>query len=248
MKILSLNIQHGGGSIRHAGAARALSLLAWTLGHTPDIVVLSEWRDNTVGQGFLSIFREKGFTTATASRPVSGANGILIAARQAFKSRRITPGDSERGELLVAELSRGFRLLAAYFPISHAKAPFFRLCMTEAARARKVPLLLIGDLNTGRNNLDVEGNGERFHCVDLFESLESQSGLIDLWRATNGTRQEWTWRSRVNGFRIDHAFGNKVLVERFGPIHSHYDHSPREMKITDHSALFVEFSRQDSAR
>ncbi len=248
MKILSLNIQHGGGSIRQAGAARAHALLAWTLGHAPDIVVLSEWRDNTVGQGFLSIFREEGFTTATATRPVSGANGVLIAARQALDARRITPSDSERGELLVAELSDGFRMLAAYFPICHAKAPFFRVCIAEAARARKVPFLLIGDLNTGRNELDVEGNGERFHCVELFESLENQSGLIDLWRATNGTHQEWTWRSRVNGFRIDHAFGNKPLVGRFGPIHSHYDHSPREMKITDHSALFVEFLRQDSER
>ena len=46
--------------------------------------------------------------------------------------------------------------------------------------------------------------------------------------------------SRMNGFRIDHAFGNRPFIERFGPIRCHYDHSPRAMKITDHSALLVE--------
>jgi hypothetical protein len=68
-----------------------------------------------------------------------------------------------------------------------------------------------------------------------------RAGLTDLWRAINGNRQEWTRRSMTSGFRIDHAFGNKPLLERFRPIFCRYDHAPRETKITDHSALLVEF-------
>lgn len=106
-------------------------------------------------------------------------------------------------------------------------------------------MILIGDLNTGRNDLDVEGDGTPFHCAQLFESLEGRAGLFDLWRATPGNRElrEWTWCSSANGFRIDHAFGNKPLVERFEQIRCHYDHAPRQMKKSDHSALFVELTR-----
>jgi len=241
MRILSLNIRHGGGS-------RAQSLLDWMFHHTPDVVVLPEWRNNRIGQGILKTFRAEGFTAATAFRHDTVANGLLIAAKQAFDFQRITLRASEKGELLRAEIPFGLRVLAGYFPQLQAKEPFFRLCFDEASRAGEVPILLIGDLNTGRNDLDIEGTGVRFHCADLFESLESRAGLIDLWRAINRKHQEWTWRSKANGFRIDHAFGNKSLVERFGPIRCYYDHAPREMSITDHSALFVELSGSGALR
>ncbi len=237
MKILSLNICHGGGK-------RAPALLDSLFGRAPDVVVLPEWRNNAVGQGILKSFNNRGFLTATATREGPGANGILIAACEAFYSQRITPGASPAGELLLADLPIGLRILAAYFPQGHWKEPFFRACIDEASRAGATPMILIGDLNTGRNDLDIEGDGTPFHCAQLFESLESRAGLIDLWRATpgNGELREWTWRSTANGSRIDHAFGNKPLVEGFAQIHSHYDHVPRQTRISDHSALFVESS------
>ena len=235
MKILSLNIRHGGGQ-------NAQALLDWSLGKTPDVLVLPEWRNNSSGRLILKALEHQGFTTASACRENPRANGILIATKYEFKSQRITSEASDYGELLLAEFSLGFRILAGYFPQGKLKAPFFQLCLDEAGRAREVPVLLIGDLNTGRNDLDVEADGTPFHCADLFESLESRGGLIDLRRATNGKLQEWTWRSKSNGFRIDHAFGNKCLLAHAGPIRCHYDHTPRNIKITDHTALFVEFS------
>jgi exonuclease III len=234
MKILLLNIRHGGGR-------RAQNLLDWTLSAAPDIVVLPEWRNNAIGQAILEAFESEGFNVATASRQSASANGLFIAAKQSFESKRITTSNSQKGELLVVEIPHVVRLLAGYFPLEKLKEPFFRICVDEAKRAHDVPFLLVGDLNTGSNDLDVEGNGMRFHCADSFNALATQAGLIDLWRATNGNNQEWTWRSRVNGFRIDHAFANKPFIDQFGPIRCYYDHAPRESKITDHSALFVEF-------
>src|SRR5205807_1724782 len=97
-----------------------------------------------------------------------------------------------------------------------------------------------GDINTGRNDLDIEGGGARFHCADLFEALAAETGLIDLWRTQHGDRREWTWRSRVNGFRIDHVFANKTFVDHFPAFLCEIDHSPRILGITDHSALIVD--------
>ncbi len=100
MKLLSLNVQHGGGP-------RAQALLDWIFDHDPDVAVLPEWRDNAAGERILNRFQAEAFVTATASRPESTANGVLLAARQAFHSQRITPGESDGGELLIADRSRG---------------------------------------------------------------------------------------------------------------------------------------------
>ena len=189
MKILSLNIRHGGGM-------QSQALLDWTLGHAPDVVLFPEWRDNAGGLAMLEAFKASGLKTATACRQGPKANGILVAARGSLDSRRVTPEDSEGGELLLADLSLGYRVLAAYFPQENRKKPFFHCCIEEASSAFEVPFLLIGDLNTGRNDLDIEGSGTPFHCADLFKALESQVGLTDLWRATPGHAdlREWSWR------------------------------------------------------
>lgn len=176
MKILSLNIRHGGG--RHVE-----DLLDWTLSQVPDVIVLVEWQDNPGGRQILDSLRGRGFATATTCRQDPKANGVLIGVKGSLDSWRVTPEDSEGGELLLAGLSLGYRVLAAYFPQGKWKKPFFHRCIEEASRASEVPLLLIGDLNTGRNDLDVEANGTPFHCADLFNALESQARLTDLWRA-----------------------------------------------------------------
>jgi hypothetical protein len=114
--------------------------------------------------------------------------------------------------------------------------------MDEALKSDQIPFLFLGNLNTGRNDLDIEGGGVPFYCAHSFEALEGQAGLIDLWRAEHGTRREWTWRSRRNGFRIHHAFGTRRFLDRYPSISCSYDHKPREIGITDHSALILRYA------
>jgi exonuclease III len=118
--------------------------------------------------------------------------------------------------------------------------------MAVAADFHDTPLLLIGDLNTGCNETDIEGNGTPFACEGLFLDLERQAGLRDLWRAEHKDKRESSWLSRPhrNGFRLDHAFGNRALFEQMGPVKTRYDHGTRnaEGAITDHSALIVDIA------
>jgi exonuclease III len=232
MLVLSLNIRHGGGD-------RVKALQNWIAAKIPDIVVLSEWRDNPSGTWFRSALQQEGFFIDTAVRPLPRSNGLLIAARQSFTLRRITPPSSSAGELALIDLTGGFRLLAGYFPQLKAKVPFFEQCLTEAMASSDRPFMLIGDLNTGRNDLDIEGRGVPFACADLFLNLQDHAGLIDLWRAVNGEQRDWTWRSRINGFRVDHAFGNATLVDRYPAVRCWLDHEPRLANMTDHSAILV---------
>jgi len=175
----------------------------------------------------------------TAAAPNRVSNGILIATKDECQSRRATPEGSEKGELLVANNSAGWILLAAYFPQGKAKNSFFKACIDEAMSFAAMPFLLLGDLNTGRSDIDLEGNGAPFVCADQFDALQTKAELFDLWRIEHGQAQEWSWRSKINGFRVDHAFANATFRNQFGALHCQYDHTPREIGLSDHSALIL---------
>ncbi|MEZ5521992.1 MAG: hypothetical protein R3F08_11040 [Dokdonella sp.] len=122
--------------------------------------------------------------------------------------------------------TEGLCILGAYFPQRRAKADFFSHCV-ELVSEEAGPLLLIGDLNTGSNTLDIEPGGARFHCEHDFLELSSKHGLVDLWRHRHGEdRREWTWRSSGTGsgltmrlglgpfFRPSRTFAARLIIRR----------------------------------
>jgi exodeoxyribonuclease-3 len=70
------------------------------------------------------------------------------------------------------------------------------------------------------------------------------AGFVDLWRARNA-ETEHTWFSfgrrgvPLNGFRIDHAMASASLAHNM--TRCYYSHAEREARLSDHSALLVEF-------
>ncbi len=230
-RVVSLNIRHGGGR-------RTDSIMGWVAGLDADFVLLTEWRANNSGQALRGGLADLGYDVQSLSRGNEG-NGLLMASRTPLAARTITPHSAPRGELALAVTDR-LTLCCAYFPQARAKAPFFDAA-AEAMGALSAPGLLIGDLNTGRNDCDLEPGATRFHCAEEFAALSGPGELVDLWRRCHGDdAREWTWRSARNGFRIDHAFGNRALLASFPTLHCRYDHTPRELGWTDHSGLLVD--------
>ena len=234
-KIIALNIRQGGGN-------RAPKLLEWILGQAPDLIVFSEWRPNLVGQSIILHLQESGYTSQSISKDDTKANSVLVAGRKNFELTNVTPQNSKKGVLGLADLG-ALRICASYFPQKEEKVVFFDRCADLAKEHSNVPFLLVGDLNTGNNELDLEPGGDKFLCDDQFTSLETEVGLADLWRLQHGPdAREWTWRSSKNGFRIDHAFANDAFRTLYKKINCHYLHEPRETKITDHSALVIDLT------
>lgn len=228
--ILSLNVRHGGGKRQNV-------LSNWLIESDADIILLTEWRATsaTIALELASA----GYIRSEVLRDGRLANGVALFSRGDHAAVRATPATVDRGELVIAR-TEGLCILGAYFPQRQAKADFFSRCV-ELVSEEEGPLLLIGDLNTGSNTLDIEPGGARFHCERDFLELSSKHGLVDLWRHRHGEdRREWTWRSSRNGFRIDHAFGNRAFLQAFPDFRCKIDHSPRESGISDHSALIVE--------
>jgi exodeoxyribonuclease III len=227
MKVVTLNIRHGGGK-------RAAALVRWLLAANGDVLVLTEWKSSGPGREISEALVHQDYYVNSFAN--EGANGILVASRSPISSTDAAPAGHSRGSLrLVTVEGSPIRILAAYFPQSYAKAAFFASSMRLANEYAGVPFLLIGDLNTGDNSIDRTMNGVPFHCADDFQAL-SAAGLRDLWREQHGEdAREFSWSSPKNSFRIDHAFGSAALRAA----DCRYDREPRDCRITDHSALIV---------
>jgi exodeoxyribonuclease-3 len=240
MKVVSLNLQHGGGK-------RAPKILEWLRVCEADFIVLTEWRDGSTGQAIRDELQERGYHTYSAVRSAPHANGLLVAARGTGTADRITPNSASCGELLRIRTGEVV-FVAAYFPQGEAKAAFFTSCKRVALSHRTEPVLLIGDLNTGRNDVDRQSGSVAFDCESEFCGLEADAELLDLWRSQHGSdMQEWSWWSSKYGFRLDHVFGNSALLRRYGAFDCRYDHGPRERGMSDHSAIMVTFGCLASA-
>jgi exodeoxyribonuclease-3 len=102
--------------------------------------------------------------------------------------------------------------------------------------------LFIGDFNTGNNALDKDPKGTPFINADMPRRLVD-CGYVDLWRSRHPGIREYSWFSHTrNGFRLDHAFAVPTLAGRVTACE--FDHEPRLLGETDHSALVVSFSAE----
>ena len=216
MKIVTLNIQHGGGR-RIAPIIEFLNQL------NADLIVLTEYHldDKNLGKQLV----ELGYQHQVAGSSLPKENSVLIVSKEPFKvlsaSQRIV---SVRLKELV--------LFGVYFPQGDEKYPVYKKLKTEVKEAGS-SVLVLGDFNTGLHYIDEAG--KTFACADSFESLKDV-GLIDSWRSRNLEVKEFSWfSSQGNGFRIDHAFCSESLDKEISSIE--YIHTPREMKFSDHSAL-----------
>jgi exodeoxyribonuclease-3 len=230
-KIVSLNVQHGGG--------KRQSLLAqWLIATEGDFLVLPEWRTDSIT--LRDELGSAGYKISSAVRAARNANGVGVFLKSTYSATRVTPEDSLKGELLRVTTDQQV-IVGAYFPQQQAKAAFFERCGFLSTN-EKLPLLILGDLNTGSNACDIEPGATPFHCEKDFFDLSVKHDLSELWRMQHGPdARDWTWRSSRNGFRIDHAFANRAWLSAFPDWQCVYDHSPREQKLTDHSALVIDF-------
>jgi hypothetical protein len=177
------------------------------LSKSASAVIATEWRNNLPGQHLRNGLTLHGLQSILAAPASSQINTVLLAATGIISS----PLKSPVGDLVSISMEDGVSILGCYFPQRMAKSPFFRRCTEMAASNSHGPFVMIDDSNTGRNDLDIEGNGVLFHCADQFAALHEQAGLIDLWRLRHGERRDWTWRSAKHGFRIDRALGNQAF-------------------------------------
>jgi exodeoxyribonuclease-3 len=245
MKLISWNIQHGGGN-------RIVKLCSALIAHNPDVIALTEFRTKP-GSHILEALAQAGWVYSAASDPVGSDNGICVLSRNPLRRGISTEAPQENAaRWLNIDLPRhGMGFAAVHVltsvprssdPPGIAKTRFWDAILRSALDRQKEPFMFVGDFNTGLHLQDEMG--KTFVCAEHFGRLTA-SGWIDAWRHFNGSGLEATWYSRLPGgrqgnpFRLDHAFVSPALLPRLRKCY--YSHTEREVGISDHSMIVVEF-------
>jgi len=177
MKILSLNVRHGGGQ-------RISGICEYVQAQDPDVFVATEHRNRTTLAEQLAALGYANQASGTGAR-----NTVLVASKH--------DGDSviHDPQRLVGLRLSSMTVLGTYFAQNNQKRALFDYLL---ANPPIEPSLLIGDFNTGEHFKDE--NKKTFYCADLFVRL------VDVgWLRLNS--HEPTWYSTAgNGFCLDHAF------------------------------------------
>lgn len=233
MRIVGLNIQHGGGR-RLRAIAGALAELE------PDVAVLSEFHPGSRGDALLADLGAVGLTHQpwTTSADPLYPNAVAVVSREPIAATSEPIATSANRHRVLATSVGPLDVVAVYFPLGRPKVGFWPDEFLPYARlSLEGHRLLIGDWNTGRHYLDEAG--ATLFAADSFEAMDT-IGWTDAWRALHPDGREFTWYSRPanNGFRLDHAFLSPSLVPALRS--ASYVHSTREDRVTDHSAIVVE--------
>jgi exodeoxyribonuclease III len=244
-RVVSLNIQHGGRTKDGVDA-----LVARLLSYDADVLVvtefMTEYLGNKVGERLVGQLVDRGYGT---SHPDAGKDqrSVLVASRDTIqRSWAFSQELSDSRRLWCADLGWAV-MCGVYMPQYKAKLPYWRE-LIDHGHASGVDLI-VGDFNTGTNDLDKHPQGARFDGAEMPGRL-IETGYVDIWRSRNPGVREYTYHdSKTNyGFRIDTAFATADLAKRVTACE--YDQTPRirretdNRRETDHAALVVSFDRR----
>lgn len=223
-------------NIRHGGGRRVPQLVTALRQHAPDIVVLTEFRNNENGAVLRAAIADIGLVHQLAGEAEPRENTLLVAARDPFERLDATDlAESDRARCILLQVG-DLHLGAFYFPQRDAKASLFEFILRRTPELVAKDALLVGDLNTGKHHLDEDG--ATFVVPYYLDRLEA-AGWTDAWRHHHPGGREYTWYStQGNGFRIDHAFASPSMLPKIAKVE--YSHDERLAGASDHSVLVVE--------
>ncbi|QZH57661.1 endonuclease/exonuclease/phosphatase family protein [Mycolicibacterium farcinogenes] len=225
LRIATLNIRHGGSKNADAVAARLL-------GNDVDLLVVTEFRANHTGLHLVTQLERAGYST-THPGADSKQNTVLIASRTPIDRAARFSRDLSAHHVWCVEFD-GTIAAGVYLPQAQAKLPYWE-ALIDRARRSEVDLL-IGDFNTGNNDLDKDPKGTKFVGPEMPDRLIA-SGYVDIWRALHPSVREYSWfiRPGDNGFRLDYIYAVPEFARRVRTCE--FDHAPRLTRETDHSGL-----------
>ena len=227
LKIISWNIRQGGGS-------RIKEICQQVTRWKAQILILSEFRNNDSGRQLRTQLLKLGYRYQWVTGSGDQDNAVAIFSLLPGSSSLLPESDQTYGHNILVAHFPAFSVMGVYLPHKkkHSLLPYIK----DYALAHNQPLILAGDLNTGINGVDQKGSS--FWYEDELKDLAS-ADLEDTFRHLHGNVTEYSWYSHQgNGYRYDHTYTSTVLRPLIKACY--YDHSVREDKVSDHSAMVLE--------
>lgn len=225
LNILSWNIRQGGGT-------RVMQICKRLADLGPEMIVLSEFRNNQSGVQIRANLLKAGYRYQYVTASKVNDNSAAIFSKLAGNCALYPSSDKDYPHNVLSSEYDAFTLYGMYLP--HKKKHLLFDFLIEQIQKEK-PAILVGDFNTGKNHIDQKGNS--FWYEDKLFELE-KLGYVDAFRAMNGDVKEYSWFSHQgNGYRYDHTYLHEGLL----PIVKacHYIHEWREEGLSDHSPMVL---------
>lgn len=247
MRILALNLRAGGNAATIPPIVRRVARL------DAEAVVFSEYRDTRAGALVRDELDRIGLKHQAYTSAARG-NGVLVASAVPFEALANPFGlsDDEYPNAVLRARFGSLIMYGVYLPGQDRKRPHLRCLIAAAKRHNEAGdrAICVGDLNSGRNETDIEINvrsgrlRDEFSTADLYGELEEQ--WTEAWAHFHPEQYDFSWypfrkdpgfRSR-SGWRIDKAFVSPGLLPKVQA--AEYDHVFRMDGLSDHSALLVD--------
>jgi exodeoxyribonuclease-3 len=235
MKIITWNIQHGGGK-RISSILKVLELNS-----DCDVFILTEFRTNSNGQKIQDTLSSLSFRYSIYHETDSKRNKVFLASKTEFDSHYFPQLIEHEHRILKIFFNPirigGGKLLVygCYFPQKNEKKHLFEYLIREISTT-ECDVMILGDLNTGKHKIDELG--KTFYQSNYMDEFE-YNRMTDVFRHLHGEKREYSWFSNSgNGFRIDHIFVSSGLKKHIKDCY--YTHSHREDKFSDHSMMTIE--------
>lgn len=258
MKIAAWNVN----SIR----SRLDRLLAWLVKMEPDVVCLQEVKATDEVFPYEPL-REAGYFAAVHGQKTY--NGVAILSRSEPQDVECGLGDGvdDPQARLIAARVDDVHVISAYVPNGQSvgsekwtyKLRWMRRLRDylEGRFDASIPLLLCGDFNVARDDLDVANPAQWADSVlcheDAREALEEilRWGLVDVVREQQpegGVYSWWDYRRlafpKNDGLRIDYVFATEPMAARC--THGEIDRDERKgKKPSDHAPVVASFGALD---
>lgn len=232
MRVLAWNIRAGGRRNR-------VEIVQRCIHHDADVIVLNEYRRGDVGAFLAEALEEAGWSHQAVGDAARGSNTNFVASRRPIERARPLDRRLEKPHRLLDVTVGELRLTAVHMPNLREKFPYWEAVLRASRGRRREDALFIGDFNTGRHYEDERG--ATFIAADRMELME-RIGFVDVWRRAFPDAREFSWYSPQarNGFRLDHALASPPLAARITAVR--YSHEEREQRLSDHSALLLEWA------
>lgn len=243
----------------------AFSLFCWNVGNPSferaseqalwlhkqgfDVLVLTECKRSR-GCFFLERYFQAYGYHVVFPKPEGNEFGVFLASRYPLMpsvfSDRVDYLSSRVASAIVSYPTTKLEIIGIYVPSRNSsyekkkKKRHFLNKLLDALEAVPIylPRIFCGDLNIIEPNhtprYPVFENWE----YEFYEALSSFK-LKDAFRHLNPSLQEYSWIGRTgDGYRYDHCF---VSIDLLQAVHKcYYLHKPRNLKLSDHSALVIE--------
>lgn len=243
LKIFCWNI--GNPSVERAGKQ-----IEWLKKRPESLLILTETKNS---EGCLLIEKYFKFIGRQVifPKPDGQEYGVMIISKNALDNNTFLtdyiPSRAVGANLNV--LNNKINIIGAYIPsrdISPEKIERKKHFLTNLSQKLKDDnknnlRIFCGDLNILEPNHIPHYSIFQKWEYDFYNYL-SDCNLIDAFRLLNPMAREYSWIGRTgDGYRYDHFFVSKELSSYVSKCY--YDHEPRNIKLSDHAAIILEFGK-----